>query len=137
VESSFVHAQRVARLATADANGCPHVVPICFAFDGSRFFSVLDEKPKRVADRGLRRVRNIQENAKAAIVFDRYDEDWSRLGFVLVRGRAILLPPGEGRHDQAIESLRARYPQYGSMAIETRPVIELTPESVTSWGHLG
>src|SRR5205809_6500307 len=92
-ETTFVAAQRVARLATADAEGNPHVIPVCYAFDGERFYTPLDEKPKRVTARQLRRVRNTETRPEDALVLDQYDDDWSRLGYVLVQGRAELLQP--------------------------------------------
>src|SRR5437660_11970075 len=101
-EAAFVLAQRVARLATADADGHPHVVPVCYAFDGSRFYTPLDEKPKRVEQRRLRRVRNIEARHEAMLLIDRYDEDWSRLGYVQVYGHAALLMPGEASHADAL-----------------------------------
>src|SRR6266581_8749571 len=105
-ETTFVHSQRVARLATADANGNPHVIPVCYAFDGTRFFTPLDEKPKRVAASKLRRVRNIEARPEVALVIDQYDDDWSRLGYVLVQGRAELLQPEHVLHGRALLLLR-------------------------------
>jgi PPOX class probable F420-dependent enzyme len=136
-EMAFVLAQRVAHLATGDADGNPHVVPVCYAFDGTRFFLPLDEKPKRVADQALRRVRNIEDRPQVALVMDRYAEDWSRLGYVLVRGRAALLDPNDPAHPPALLLLRERYPQYRTMALEDRAVIAILPERVVSWGSLG
>ena len=133
-EVAFVHAQRVARLATSDADGHPHVVPICYAFDGERFYTPLDEKPKSVEAKELRRVRNIEARHEASLLIDQYDDDWSRLGYVLVHGRADLLSPVDPAHAQALVLLRERYPQYRSMALETRQVIAITPDRVTSWG---
>src|SRR5207245_8487824 len=92
-EITFVAAQRVARLATADADGNPHVIPVCYAFDGTHFYTPLDEKPKRVSETKLRRVRNIEVRPQVALVIDRYDDDWSQLGYVLIQGRAELLLP--------------------------------------------
>ncbi len=97
-EEAFVAMQRVARLATSDAEGHPHVVPVCYTWDGARFVTPLDEKPKRVGDHALRRVRNIEARHEAALVIDRYDDDWSRLGYLLARGRADLLPPDAPDH---------------------------------------
>jgi PPOX class probable F420-dependent enzyme len=133
-ERRFVLGQRVARLATADAAGHPHLVPVCYAFDGRCFYTPLDEKPKRVAAMALRRVRNIEARPEAALLIDHYEEDWSRLGYVLVEGEAQLLQPGDERQQQAVALLRARYPQYQRMALEQLPVIMLTPRAVTSWG---
>lgn len=133
-EIAFVRAQRVARLATADGEGHPHVVPVCYAFDGQRFYTPLDEKPKRAADRQLRRVRNIEARGEAALLIDRYEDDWSRLGYVLVHSRAELLEPDALGHAEALALLRERYAQYRTMALEARPVIALTPERISSWG---
>ena len=133
-EAAFVREQRVGRLATADADGRPHVVPVCYAFDGERFYTALDEKPKRVAGKELRRVRNIEARHEASLVIDQYDDDWSRLGYVLVYGRADLLAPGETGHEQALILLRERYVQYREMELERQLVIVVTPERVVSWG---
>jgi PPOX class probable F420-dependent enzyme len=133
-EASFVRAQRVARLATADADGHPHVVPVCYAFDGARFYTPLDEKPKRVEGNRLRRMRNIEARHEASLLVDRYDDDWSQLGYVLVHGRADVLMPEDAGHAHALVLLRERYQQYRTMALETRPVIVITPDRVVSWG---
>src|SRR5450755_3826071 len=116
-EIALIHSQRVARLATADVDGHPHVVPVCFAFDGTRFYIPLDEKPKRVEQRQLRRVRNIEARHEAMLLFDRYDDDWSRLGYVQVFGHAGLLMPDEPGHAEALLLLRERYIQYLSMKL--------------------
>jgi len=133
-EIAFVHAQRVARLATVDAEGHPHIVPVCYAFDGIRFYIPLDEKPKRVDESKLRRVRNIEARHEASLLIDQYDDDWSRLGYVLVNGHAGLLQPADPLHAQALLLLRERYVQYRTMELERHMVIVITPGSVTSWG---
>ena len=133
-EITFVQTQRVARLATADADGNPHVIPVCYAFDGTRFYTPLDEKPKRVAGSKLRRVRNIEVRPQVALVIDQYEDDWSRLGYVLVRGRAELLSPEDASHAHTLVLLRERYVQYRTMALEKYPVIVIMPEHITSWG---
>lgn len=133
-ETAFVREQRVARLATADAEGRPHVVPVCYAFDGNRFYTPLDQKPKRVSASRLRRVRNIAVRPQVSLLIDRYDDDWSQLGYVLVQGRAALLGPDDALHATALSLLRQRYPQYREMALETQDCIVITPERVTSWG---
>jgi PPOX class probable F420-dependent enzyme len=124
---------RVARLATADAEGRPHVVPVCFAFDGERIYIALDDKPKSVQPMRLKRVRNISENPQVALLVDIYGEDWSRLSYVLVSGTAGLEPAGTERHASAISLLRGKYPQYREMAIERQPVIAITPTSTHEW----
>lgn len=133
-EIAFIQAQRVARLATSDEDGHPHVVPVCFAFDGSRFYTPLDEKPKRVEVRQLRRVRNIEARHEAMLLIDRYDDDWSRLGYVQIYGHAGLLMPGEPGHANALLLLRGRYVQYRTMALEMYPLIVITPQRVVAWG---
>ena len=129
----FTESQRVAHLATADANGRPHVVPVCFAYLNRRIYIAIDEKPKRSLR--LKRLRNIEANPQVAIVLDRYDEDWSRLAWVLVQGTAAVLDRGP-EHGRAVAALREKYPQYLEMALEGRPVISVTAERVSSWGEL-
>lgn len=133
-ETHFILAQRAARLATADAAGNPHVIPVCYAFDGARFYTPLDEKPKRVAEGALHRVRNISARPDVSLVVDQYDDDWSHLGYVLVRGEAALLTPGDERHTVAMRLLRERYTQYRAMPLEEHQIIAITPTNVTSWG---
>jgi PPOX class probable F420-dependent enzyme len=133
-EIAFVQSQRVARLATSDADGHPHVVPVCFAFDGARFYTPLDEKPKRVEQRQLRRVRNIEARHEAMLLFDHYEDDWSRLAYVQVYGHAGLLMPDAPGHADALLLLRERYIQYQSMKLEAFPLIVITPQRVVAWG---
>jgi coenzyme F420-0:L-glutamate ligase / coenzyme F420-1:gamma-L-glutamate ligase len=135
-QTAFLVRQRVARLATADAAGKPHVVPVCFAFARSSIFIALDEKPKKVPASSLKRVRNILENPEVALTADRYAEDWSLLAFVMVRGRAELLEPDNEEHASAVRLLRGKYHQYETMRIEENPVIAIRPEKAVSWGAL-
>lgn len=135
IEARFLDAQRIARLATADRAGRPHVVPVCFALDEENLYIAIDEKPKR-RPLALKRLRNIAENPFAALVVDHYDEDWSQLGWVMARGRAEILRNG-AEHAGAQGLLRARYPQLAAMRLEGLPVIALRIEKVASWGRLG
>ena len=135
MERRFVESMRVARLATADANGVPHVVPICYALIGDDLYVTIDEKPKHPDVRAMKRLRNIEANPAVAVVVDRYDEDWSRLAWVMLRGRADVLDHGD-EHDRAQAGLRARYPQYRAMRIESLPVIALRIARVAAWGVL-
>ncbi len=131
----FLAEQRVARLATADAAGRPHVVPICYALRGNTVYFTIDEKPKKRPGARLKRLANLRENPSAALVVDRYDEDWSRLGWLMVRGRAEVLEAGP-EHDLAQAGLRARYPQLATMRIEELPVVAVRVDRVVSWGRL-
>ena len=133
---SFLARRRVARLATADRVGEPHIVPVCFAYSPGGIYIALDEKPKDVPPARLKRVRNILENPRVALVADRYAEDWSLLAFVMVRGQAELLEPDAEEHAAAVRLLRGKYHQYERMRIEKNPVIAIRPERVTSWGAL-
>jgi len=135
-QTAFLVRQRVARLATADAGGRPHAVPVCFAYSPGALYIALDEKPKGVPPDRLKRVRNILENPNVTLVADRYAEDWGRLAFVMVRGRAGLLEPSAEEHAAAVRLLRGKYHQYEEMKIEEKPVIAVRPEHVASWGAL-
>ena len=130
----FLKDGRVGHLATADRAGVPHVIPVCYALAGERVYITIDEKPKR-RDAPLKRVRNILENPRFSFVVDRWDEDWSRLGWVMLRGTAEILYHG-AEHDRAQALLCARYPQYRTMALGELPVIALRIARVTSWGDI-
>jgi PPOX class probable F420-dependent enzyme len=130
----FLAVQKVGHFATADRDAAPHVVPVCFAVAGATLYITIDDKPKRT-DRPLKRVRNIIENPAVAIVVDRYDEDWTRLAWVMLRGRADILTEG-AEHRDAQALLRSRYPQLRAMRIESYPVIAVRIERVTAWGDL-
>jgi PPOX class probable F420-dependent enzyme len=133
---AFVSHASVGRLATVDGHGRPHVVPVCFALLDDCVYSVLDAKPKRVAVTQLRRVRNLLANPNVQLLIDRYDEDWTRLAYVQLRGRAELLLPG-AEHGRALAALRVKYPQYELMAIEGAPMIKITVEEAISWQASG
>lgn len=133
---TFLREARVGRLATVDGHGRPSVVPFCFALlDGNEpiIASALDEKPKSVPDAELARVRHVRVHPDVAFVVDRYDEDWSQLAWVQVKGRARIVAPGEGRHAEAVAALREKYPQYRSMALDQRAVILIERLRLRSW----
>jgi PPOX class probable F420-dependent enzyme len=115
----------VARLASVDAAGRPHVVPICFVIDGDTLFTAVDEKPKRT--RRLRRLANIEANPVVEVLIDHYDEDWSRLRWARLRGTARIV---EDRH--AVELLAAKYPQYQEEP-PAGPVIAVAIEEQREW----
>jgi PPOX class probable F420-dependent enzyme len=123
---------RVARLATADARGQPHVIPVCFVVDGQAIYTAIDEKPKQVAPRQLRRIRNIAANPRIALIVDHYEEDWRRLRYALVTGTARIVEDGPD-HARAIALLREKYPQYRAMRLEGRPVLVISPSHVVTW----
>ena len=129
---------RVARLATLDARNRPHIVPVCFAYDGKLFYTAIDEKPKRVTPERLARLRNIRAVPRVALLMDEYDEDWTQLWYILIRGKARRIPQTEYKeHAWAILKLRAKYPQYArGMLADDAPVISITPERITFWGKI-
>ena len=116
-----------------NARGQPHIVPICFAWNGAIFYTAIDRKPKRVAPEKLTRVRNITTTGQAALVIDEYSEDWSRLWFVLLRGRARLVTKPAERAT-AIRMLRKKYRQYAEgMLSDEAMVIRIEPRALTVW----
>ena len=135
-ERHFIDTRRIGHLATADAGAAPHVVPVCFGLVDDTLYITIDRKPKRTTDRLLKRLSNILENPQAAIVFDHYDEDWRRLAWVMLRGRAEILADG-AEHGRAQVLLQARYSQLAAMQIAALPVIAIRIERVASWGDLG
>jgi len=116
---------RVARLATVDPQGRPHVVPICFAIEGDMLYTAVDEKPKRT--RQLQRLANIQANPTVEVLIDHYEDEWSRLWWVRLRGTARIV---EDRH--AVDLLVAKYPQYRERP-PAGPVIAVTIEERSEW----
>ena len=113
----------------------PHLIPVCFYYDGRCFYSVLDQKPKRTSVTNLKRVRNILANPNVALVVDHYQEEWQGLWYVLVTGTAELVYQGE-EHQAALVGLRDKYPQYQGMDIDQNPVIRITPRKIVRWGQL-
>jgi PPOX class probable F420-dependent enzyme len=138
-ERRFLDTSRVGHLATADRSGAPHVIPVCYALAvapelRTTLYITVDEKAKR-RDIPLKRLRNLLENPQAAFIVDRWDEDWSRLGWVMLRGAGEILYEGT-EHDRAQALLAARYPQYRTMRLAELPVIALRIRRATSWGDL-
>ena len=134
-ERRFLAHRRIAHLATADSRAVPHVVPVCFALSNDTLYVTIDEKPKRIPGTALKRLRNIAENPAVAVVVDRYDEDWTLLGWVMLHGPAEILTDGT-EHDAAQALLRSRYRQLQAMQIAQHPVIAVRIQRTTSWGNL-
>jgi PPOX class probable F420-dependent enzyme len=136
---AFLERHRVGHLATAGADGAPHVIPVCYALDASALYFVADDKPKRRPARRLQRLVNLRQNPRAALVVDDYDDDWTRLAWLLVRGPAHVVR-GADVHARALALLRTRYPQYLAMALddaERNPIVRIDPERVTLWRAAG
>ena len=129
---------RVARLATLDAKSRPHIVPVCFAYDGKHFYTAVDQNPKRVPGERLARLQNIRAVPLVALLIDEYNEDWTQLWYILIRGKAKLIPTSAHKERVwAIGKLRTKYPQYAQgMLADDAPIIRITPERVTVWGKI-
>ena len=126
----LIASARIAHLATIAADGRPAVLPVCFVLHHERFFSAIDEKPKRGTP--LARLRNIARDRRVTLLVDRYEEDWRRLCWLRIDGVAAVLPRGE-IEPSALDALRHKYSQYATMALESLPLIAITPERVSSW----
>jgi PPOX class probable F420-dependent enzyme len=129
---------KIARLATLDAQGRPHIVPVCFVYDGSAFYTAVDRKPKSVPPEKLARLRHIAAAPQVALLIDEYSEDWARLWFILVRGQANLIATSAHQERAtAIRLLKKKYPQYAAgMLTDDAPIIRITPERISSWGKI-
>lgn len=135
-QRTFLETARVGHLGTANKLGEPHVVPVCYALLDDAAYILIDRKKKRFDEPGkLKRVANILENPSVCLTVDRYAEDWSRLGFVMIRGTARLLSEGE-EYEAAFNALVARYSQYRERQIEGRPMIAIGIRKISSWGVL-
>jgi PPOX class probable F420-dependent enzyme len=126
-------AARVARLATVDEVGRPHLVPVTFDVDGDTVAFAIDHKPKRTTN--LRRLRNIAANDRVCLLVDHYDDDWSQLWWVRADGRARIVEDSDA-HERALTRLAERYPQYRDRP-PRGPVILITVESWTGWSYTG
>ncbi len=130
--NAFLSAQRVAHLATIGPEGAPHIVPVVYVYDGEQTYIPIDEKPKRVAPMRLQRIQNILAKPRVALIVDRYDEDWSRLAWVRLDGKARIVRGGK-THAAAIARLREKYAQYRAMDLEKRPLIVITVDKIAAW----
>ena len=129
---AIISKARVAKLSTVD-NDQPHLVPVVFIFDRGYFFIPLDKKSKGVKPEKLRRVRNIRKNPKVALLIDGYKEDWSKLFFVMILGKASII----GKEQSSLlakvhKLLLAKYPQYKKVGIG-ESCIMMDPRKVIFW----
>jgi PPOX class probable F420-dependent enzyme len=132
-ERGRVEAARVGRLATVDAEGRPHLVPICFALDGETLYSAVDEKPKR--SRRLKRLENVGAHPDVTVLVDHYEEDWSHLWWVRLRGKARVVEEGQ-EYERALSLLTEKYAQYEHER-PRGPVIAIELEEWRSWSAAG
>ncbi len=130
----FIERARVARLATIDSEFKPHIVPVVFVFDCNHFFIPIDEKRKTAKPEKLKRIRNIQHNPNVALLIDQYDEDWTKLAFVMIQGKASVASKREENIQvrQAYKKLITKYIQYQKVGVGEVCII-ITPKKVASW----
>ena len=137
MEELLARARR-AVLATIAADGKPRLVPIAFAFAEGVLYSALDDKAKTVSDpHHLARVRDIVARPAVSVLVDHWDEDWTKLAWLRLVGRASILESGVPEHAMAVGLLRDRYPQYASHKLEERPVIRIAVERTVEWSAAG
>lgn len=132
-ERRFLLSSRVARLATVDAHGDPHVIPVVYALCDDEIYMVVDDKPKRTKTK-LKRLVNIAAHPRVALLVDHYSEDWNGLAYLLIRGRAAIIADAV-EYGNALRALRERYPQYCAMLLElgTHPMVRITIEWLHYW----
>ncbi|MFB7634593.1 TIGR03668 family PPOX class F420-dependent oxidoreductase [Streptomyces sp. NPDC056149] len=125
----FAHS-RVARLATVDAGGRPHLVPVVFALTGDTLAFAVDHKPKRTS--ALKRLANIRTNPAVSLLVDDYDEDWDHLWWARADGTATVLPPAADAERSAghVRFLTAKYRTQYAERLPEGPVVEV---AVTRW----
>jgi len=118
-------AARVARLATTDADGSPHLVPVVFALVGETVWTAVDAKPKTTT--ALRRLDNVRAHPAVSLLVDHYADDWATLWWIRADGVATVLDVDEGR--AGLDALTAKYPQY----LENPPPGPVLRVDVTRW----
>jgi PPOX class probable F420-dependent enzyme len=128
-----VSGARVARLATTDPDGRSHLVPIVFALDGDTLYSAVDAKPKR--SHVLRRIENARARPEVTVLVDRYDEEWTQLWWVRLRGHARVLDGGE-EATRALALLAQKYEQYGESP-PSLPVLAVDMDEWRGWAASG
>lgn len=132
----FIERARVARLATIDSEFKPHLVPVVFVFDGNHFYLPVDEKRKTAKPEKLKRIRNIQDNPNVTLLIDEYSEDWTKLAFVMIQGKASVATKEEGNIQvrEAYKKLMTKYLQYQKVSVGEMCII-ITPKKVASWSN--
>ena len=119
----------VGHLATVRRDGRPHVVPICFVVTNDVVYSAVDNKPKR--HRHLQRISNVAATGAASLLIDEYDDDWSRLWWVRLDGRARLVD-NTAEAERAIHALSDKYPQYRDQP-PSGPVLAIDVQRWVGW----
>jgi PPOX class probable F420-dependent enzyme len=131
----------VARLATVDSECKPHLIPVVFVFDNDCYFIPIDEKTKRSKPQNLKRIKNIQQNPNVALLIDEYNEDWRRLYFIMIQGKASIIGGKELERNELLllekahKMLSGKYVQYQEIGIGEY-VIMIVPQKVITWKNV-
>jgi PPOX class probable F420-dependent enzyme len=145
----IIHRARVARLATADSKAKPHIVPVVFAFDGEKYYIPIDKKTKTTKPGELRRIKNIDANPAVALLIDEYNEDWNKLLFIMIQGKAAILgkkkgnDEGKGEEEEedgddkllkiAHKLLNIKYPQYQHIDIGKLSIVIIPKDDILEY----
>jgi PPOX class probable F420-dependent enzyme len=121
-------AARVARLATTNEDGTPHLVPVVFALLGDVVWTAIDAKPKSTSR--LRRLDNVRAHPMVSLLVDLYSEDWSMLWWVRADGAASILDVKDAA--PGMNALLAKYPQYQQQR-PPGPVLRIDVTRWSSW----
>ncbi len=132
---TLIKRAKIARLATVDQKSHPYVVPVVFVFHENSFFIPLDEKVKTVNARKLKRVKNIEKNPNVTLVIDEYQNDWKKLFFLMIHGKATVI---DGKNNKLMDKVHklliSKYPQYKKIGIGNS-CIKINPTKVTFWNN--
>ena len=136
-QSRILESASVARMATVDTDGVPHIVPVCYVFTNGFIYTPIDKKPKTSSVNSLKRIKNIRSNPNVSFLIDEYYEDWGKLYFLKISGIADIIRSGD-EYENALMSLSEKYPQYRRMDLLNLalPVIKITPRKIVSWGDI-
>ena len=135
---TIINKARVARLATVDSECKPHLIPVVFVFDNGCYFIPIDEKFKRYRPERLKRVKNIQQNPNVTILIDEYNEDWGKLYFIMIQGKASIIGDKELERGELLllervhRLLSDKYLQYQKIGIG-KYIIMIIPQKVITW----
>jgi len=132
---TLIKRAKVARLATVDQKSHPYVVPVVFVFHENSFFIPLDEKVKTVNARKLKRVKNIEKNPNVTLLIDKYQNDWKKLFFLMIHGKATVI---DGKNNKLMYKIHklliSKYPQYKKIGVGNS-CIKITPHGITHWKY--
>jgi inorganic pyrophosphatase len=131
-ELDFIANHRFAHLASVDSGERPHAIPIIYGFDGDKIYTPTEDTFRKTGPFQLARVRNILTNHRVFLVVDDYDDDWSKLAWVQVRGNAIVKTNGQD-YEKGIDLLTLKYPQYKNEHLNGKPLIIITPQKINGW----